>query len=75
MYIAGGGLRAAFARISIRMAAKGKDLNGLAQKAFSYSSWQTTIAKRESEHTLNRFPLAAAPADDIYVSASIAEAE
>lgn len=37
--------------------AKGKDLNGLSQKAFSYSPWQTTMAKwREREHILNRFP-------------------
>lgn len=36
---------------------KGKDLNGLSQKAFSYSPWQTTMAKwREREHILNRFP-------------------
>lgn len=35
---------------------KGKDLNGLSQKAFSYSPWQTTMAKwREREHILNRF--------------------
>lgn len=36
---------------------KGKDLNGLSQKAFSYSPWQTTMAKwQEREHILNRFP-------------------
>lgn len=40
--------------------AKGKDLNGLSQKAFSYSPWQTTMAKwREREHILNRFPSSA----------------
>lgn len=45
------------ARWGGRGRAKGKDLNGLSQKAFSYSPWQTTMAKwREREHILNRFP-------------------
>lgn len=44
---------------------KGKDLNGLSQKAFSYSPWQTTMAKwREREHILNRFP---SSASDIFM--------
>jgi len=32
--------------------AKGKDLNGLSQKAFSYSPWQTTMAKWQERENI-----------------------